>query len=924
MWILFLLSFLLFFPSNPIHAREGVAPAFETAREKAMEETLLRFLEREPSVPPAIPAIPAIPAMKIQSDILTASAVRVAIGSSITIPGKQITRFMTTVPDKVSVKQTSPSSLGVTGQTLGDTLLLVWDQGERQSYKIQVVYKTELSQVTPLVKEAKKGKQAKPLQLRYDLNHNSFYRGNSASEMNRQTLSMTQRIEGRMETPYGDADYSTLLRKRKEDFDVSNYTFQFKNGHVQEIRNFDLTLFDTSVSGVRYTLPPTQIRGIQWSQRTEPFDYDLFGGRERLGSFGSLAPGFEKEQDSFLTGIGLHKQYEETFLSGIFVHGYGDDRNPKLKADAGGISFDYGKPSLWKGELGSDGRHYGLSLRNRLGSKTAPWKLETSYWNVEKDLLTIVGTPPNQGEEGIRFIPSYFISKNLQLDGTIEIYKNRLFPNPAEPDALNQRVQLGLSSYFWDFYNFRFIYSDTRLMGSLSPSELAAYSAYLSRSFKIRDRNLNTYLRYQFRDNVYRSSPANDFESHQFVTGGNLNVTQNLSLNLSEEWNFLDETTVNIQGRPRAFSAGLGYKLPIPRKVPLRGNYGLHYRNEENTDSPRSFLSGEDTLSHSLNLTYTLSKEVNIFLNGSLKHIRFENNNPRQAEGEIFMGMRSSYDTPWRWNPRASVVGMIFEDSNSNGYQDKEENGIEGIRVFSSDGKSAVSDDEGYYWLEGVSGKTAFIQLDISSLPPGYMTTGMTEREATISQGEIALVHFGILSTSQIRGFVYNDLNSNRSFDLSDAGIQNVTVWLDETKSIKTDSYGHFNFGRIDPGKHTLRVDVNSLPYTYLTDIPLKQEITLSLNESYELFFPLRTTRIIAGKVYRDTNQNGRYDQGEKGIGGVKVSIAGTTVVTDSKGSYLLENAPVGEIKVQVNEKTKTIQVHPEGTLAQDVDFAVR
>jgi hypothetical protein len=267
---------------------------------------------------------------------------------------------------------------------------------------------------------------------------------------------------------------------------------------------------------------------------------------------------------------------------------------------------------------------------------------------------------------------------------------------------------------------------------------------------------------------------------------------------------------------------------------------------------------------------------------------------------------------------------MIFEDSNSNGYKDKEEKGIEGIRVFSSDGKSNVSDDEGYYWLEGVTGHTAFIQLDLSSLPPGYMTTGITEREATISQGEIALVHFGILSTSQIRGFVYNDLNSNRSFDLSDAGIQNVTVWLDETQSIKTDSYGHFNFGRMDPGKHTLRVDVNSLPYNYLTDMPLKQEITLALNESYELFFSMRTTRIIAGKVYRDRNQNGRYDKGEKGIGGVKVSVANTIVVTDPEGSYFLENVPVGNIKVQVNEKTKTIQVRPEGTLAQDVDFAVK
>lgn len=922
LWVLFWALLL----SSSIQAKEIKTSPFEIEREKAIEQAVLSLLSDQS-------VVPVVGAVKIEPTVSTVETLRVPLGSSVTLAGKEIVRVVTTNPDIVAIEPISPTTLKITGQALGETLLHVWDLGQRRSFKVQVVRKTEFEEVSPLIPEAKKGEKAKPFKLSYQLNHNAFYRGNSTSTMSRSTLNVTHQIKGEGETPYGDLSYRTSLRKRRTDLDVSNYTLQLRNGKIGGLRDFNLTLFDSGASAGKYILPTTEIRGVQWTQKLTPLDYDLFWGQERLGAFGSLAPGFEQSRKSYLSGLGLRKQYEEGVFKGSYVHGYGSDRSKQLKDDVAGFEFEHEKsPFRWSGELASNGSHYGINLANRWISP--PWRLDTSYRDIEKDFLTIVGTPPEQGERGILLTLDYDPLADLHFSGNLDLYRDFLFPNRAEPDALNRRFQLEMSSRFWENYYFRTGYSDSRLMGSVSPSQLWRYNAYLGRYFTLWRWKLNSYLRYQFRGNVSRPTPSTDFRSHQLTTGANLRLTRSLSFNATEDWNFVDETTVNVQSRPRAFSAGLNYNFPIPRKIPLTANYGLNYRNEENTESARSFLSGEDTISHSLDLTYALTDETELFLNGALEQIRFEDGSQRQVEGNIFMGVRSSFNTPVRWNPRSSVVGIVFEDSNGNGYQDTGEKGIQGITVGTEE-KRDVSDEEGYFLLYGVTGKTAFVSLDLSSVPSGYVITGLTEKEVEIVQGEPALVKFGILSIAQIRGFVYNDLDSNHAFDTNDVGIAHVTLWLDDQYSAETDRYGYFNFGRVEPGQHILRIDVEKLPYTYVTDVPLQQEITLKTNESYEHFFPMRTIRIISGKVFHDANQNGRYDSGEKGVQGVQLRTGKTTVTTDAQGNYLVEDIPVGTIITAVNEETlpsqyrlwgpkeSSIEIRAEGTVAQDVNFPV-
>lgn len=56
-----------------------------------------------------------------------------------------------------------------------------------------------------------------------------------------------------------------------------------------------------------------------------------------------------------------------------------------------------------------------------------------------------------------------------------------------------------------------------------------------------------------------------------------------------------------------------------------------------------------------------------------------------------------------------------------------------------------------------------------------------------------------------------------------------------------------------------------------------------------ELFDPTFETPTVFGRVFLDENQNGRYDSGEAGVGGVKlVSAQGEIITTDAEGRYSL------------------------------------
>ena len=159
------------------------------------------------------------------------------------------------------------------------------------------------------------------------------------------------------------------------------------------------------------------------------------------------------------------------------------------------------------------------------------------------------------------------------------------------------------------------------------------------------------------------------------------------------------------------------------------------------------------------------------------------------------------------------------------------------------------------------------------------------------------------------RGFRYKggttEVNENRSKDPSVSSSGSLLVW---------------NLGKLTAG------DTKEITfYTYVTPgakegqqknrarasgwIDPKGEVPISSNEAYAYVRVIpgvfTSKGYILGRVFLDNNRNGVLDNGEPGVGGVKIYMEdGRFVVTDSEGKYHFDNVRPGTHVLKVDRTT--------------------
>jgi hypothetical protein len=95
------------------------------------------------------------------------------------------------------------------------------------------------------------------------------------------------------------------------------------------------------------------------------------------------------------------------------------------------------------------------------------------------------------------------------------------------------------------------------------------------------------------------------------------------------------------------------------------------------------------------------------------------------------------------------VIGKVFDDVNGNGYQDKGENGLAGVRVVSARGLIATTDKYGRYHLTCAvtpnedRGSNYILKLDDRSLPSGYRMTTENPLVKRATRGKMLKFNFG-------------------------------------------------------------------------------------------------------------------------------------------------------------------------------------
>jgi len=95
------------------------------------------------------------------------------------------------------------------------------------------------------------------------------------------------------------------------------------------------------------------------------------------------------------------------------------------------------------------------------------------------------------------------------------------------------------------------------------------------------------------------------------------------------------------------------------------------------------------------------------------------------------------------------IIGKVFDDANANGYQDKGEKGLAGVRVVSARGLIATTDQYGRYHLtcavvpNETRGSNFILKLDDRSLPSGYRVTSENPLVKRATRGKMIKFNFG-------------------------------------------------------------------------------------------------------------------------------------------------------------------------------------
>ncbi|MGQ9829265.1 MAG: SdrD B-like domain-containing protein, partial [Roseiflexus sp.] len=318
--------------------------------------------------------------------------------------------------------------------------------------------------------------------------------------------------------------------------------------------------------------------------------------------------------------------------------------------------------------------------------------------------------------------------------------------------------------------------------------------------------------------------------------------------------------------------------------------------------------------------------------------------NDRITDITLTPGMTSPNNNFGELRP-ASLSGLVYSDLNNNGQYDSGEPGIGGVTITltgTDDLGNAVTlttttTITGFYAFDNLRPGTYTVS---ETQPGGYFDRAETVGSAggsiisndvigniTLSAGGSATgYHFGELPAARITGFVYEDNDNDGAFDTTESGIPNVTITLtgaDDlgnpvTLTTTTTITGFYAFDNLRPGTYTV---IETQPTGYLDgrdtagtlggDTSANDHIAnitlttgaASLNNN---FGELRPTSL-SGLVYSDLNNNGQYDSGEPGIGGVTITLTGTddlgnavtlTTTTTITGFYAFDNLRPGTYTV--------------------------
>jgi hypothetical protein len=761
-------------------------------------------------------------------------------GKSIIISGSNIQRSLVVEPGILTVKQKGPDELLATAGDIGYTYVHIWDEFGRWT----IEFLCTLPEVEgPTYDEMLRREEevSRNFKLSYNLAWSSSESGRRIKSLRRSSYSWSHGFNLNGETPYGNIHSTADVRSLTTTTDLTYLNFALTDGSLGPFKGFTLQGSDFSAPFSNLSFTGSSVRGVMLSSPAfnKKIQYDAFRGREGGGRYGNLSPGMTKIKNSFLEGFNAaySPTKEQTYKASI-VRGWGSSRDlllPKYAYDSSG------RWSFQKWGLDYDAAFDATRVAYRVGTRYTQPKLSltSDFRNIDKNFYSITGKGSRSGELGSLFNLDYKPTEKLSMGSMLDVFEDRAFPAEDNPNRLNESFGWDTTYQIDPSASLTFNYNLQNRLGSISQSRYQTESLSLSRRFHF-FREISTYISYYHQDNKSYTSLGSSYINDRAAAGLRFKLAGELYYYLNREMNWLKESLTGIRSTPNLYETGLDWSGPF-WNTPFNGSFRMTWHDEEDATAPLSFLSGEDYLEGYSELSYRPAPDKEIYGSCRMRNSWADKAGivPRM-DFNFNAGMRYLWDTGVSWESAGNIEGYVFKDFNSDGLRQRDEAPVEGVKIYLGKDKFQVTDIFGYYKFKNVKGRKAFITLDATTLPPGFVVTVLISQEIAIAHSRTVAANFGIISRSEISGLVFEDVNESGQYDRDDKGIQGAVITLEDGSQATTDLTGKYYFAHASTGEHTITLDLNSLPVYYLPQTSLKKEITLYEGVSYVHNIPLK------------------------------------------------------------------------------------
>jgi tetratricopeptide (TPR) repeat protein len=811
-----------------------VAPS--VSRPTAMESALRQAVVKKKAYIPRVLALD-------ESLSQIRQPIEIEQGESITIKGMNIQRFLVTQPNIVTVERNGADELSVTGKELGYTYVHIWDNNGRWSTEFLTVPPRPIG---PTLEEELRMEEekARNFRIRYYLDWSSFETGRRIYSLKRSNYYWRHTASLFGETPYGMFDSGVSASTLNSSSDITYITLGLTQGKIGKFKDFNLRLLDYTPYISNLVLSGGNLRGFMLDSPAfnKKLYYNVYYGRESGGLYGGFSPGLANQRESYLSGINVNIRPTEKQNFGLSVgRGWGKDRLPDLHTY--GYDADYSQ-SFSKGSFSSDVGYDSQRVAYLLHSiySVPKFSLNSELRNIDRNFRSMTGLVSRAGELGLLTNINYAPLNNLNITSRLDLYKDRLFPNPKSPDTWNEEMSLDSSLQVNPLTNLRFDYSLQNDLGRIAPTRIHSAGIGLSRYIEW-VRRINTYILYRYFFIRNFSNPNLDYVNNRILTGISFNLIKDLNYFFNEELGWVDTINTNQTASPRAFQTGVDFNKQV-LKTPFFINLRFMYRDEENASSPFSFLSGEDYIEGYGEITYRPKPDMEAFFNARVRNVWAENANVnKHIDVNFYSGLRYLWDTGIRWESQGTVEGYVFKDLNSDGLRQRDEAPVEGVKVWLGKDKFQVTDLFGYFKFKNVKAHKAFVNIDATTLPRGFILTVPATQEAPIAQGKATVINFGIISKTEISGIVFEDVDGKKQLGPNSIGVKGVQVFLEDGALATTDDFGRYAFKKANPGKHRLTLDLKTVPAVYIPTVPIFLDFELSEGQSFNYNIPLKKTK---------------------------------------------------------------------------------